>query len=181
MMEALSTKRASGEMPFSRGAWWRWKLGGPLMMLAMIASFVEAASAFIALGHDSLGWTFGLAAAAVGVPFAIWWKVIRNRTLTVESIDEDVLVLLIPSERAAQALGGKIAGAALKLSPAAAKAMHDAAAKTQLAPDRTRCAYHPDTLAAWCCGRCGSFFCPRCAEHPARGGNPVCATCFSAA
>jgi hypothetical protein len=52
-----------------------------------------------------------------------------------------------------------------------------AAARTQEAPDRSLCARHPQTVARWACGRCGSFFCPLCARYPAENDKPVCEAC----
>jgi len=56
-----------------------------------------------------------------------------------------------------------------------------AAARTEEAPERSVCARHPQTVARWACGRCGSFFCPLCARYPAPGGKPLCDACAPAA
>jgi hypothetical protein len=180
LLAATMERTAAGELPFRPRAWWRWKVAQVLHVLAWILGFlcVPIVISGFATGYILVGVVMMILAAA---PVAGAKLFLRRSGIAVDAIGDDVIVLRIPNERAARALGGDVAGAAVNLSPQAARALEAAARKTTLAPERTRCAYHPDTLAAWCCGRCGSFFCPRCAEHPSKGSNAVCAKCFGVA
>ncbi|MBL8956767.1 MAG: hypothetical protein JNK82_38695 [Myxococcaceae bacterium] len=94
------------------------------------------------------------------------------------------LELLLPAALVALPLLG--VWRAVNRTPVAPKAgkatelMH-AAERTVEAPDRALCARHPQTVARWACGRCGSFFCPLCARYPAPNGKPLCEACAPSA
>jgi hypothetical protein len=46
------------------------------------------------------------------------------------------------------------------------------------APEGATCASHPETLASWTCGRCGSFMCPDCERRVRPEAVPMCAACW---
>jgi hypothetical protein len=173
-------KAAAGELPFRPSAWWRWKLAQVIHLLAWFPAIVLGLGSLVALFIGNLGEIiFGAVMLLIAIGLVAGARLfLRHSGIAADRIVQGVIVLRVPNERAARVLAGEVAGASLELPASSAQALEEAAQKTTLAPDRTRCAYHPDTLAAWCCGRCGSFFCPRCATHPSKGSNPVCAKCF---
>jgi hypothetical protein len=180
---AASAARGShnGELPFRPGAWWRWKLAEGVQLVAWIFAIPTFLGSLVGLGTEQF--VVGAVMLVLSVGAIMGAQTFLDRSgLMVHAMDNGVIVLRIPNEQAARALSGLVPGAALRLSLDAARTLEEAARKTTPAPDRTRCAYHPDTLAVWCCGRCGSFFCPRCAAQPSKDSNAaVCVKCFDAA
>lgn len=45
-------------------------------------------------------------------------------------------------------------------------------------PEGASCAGHPDILASWLCGRCGTFMCPECERRVRPEARPMCPTCW---
>ncbi|WNG50612.1 hypothetical protein F0U60_45670 [Archangium minus] len=46
------------------------------------------------------------------------------------------------------------------------------------APEGATCASHPEALANWTCGRCGSFMCPACERRVRPEALPMCVACW---
>jgi hypothetical protein len=171
---AITSRRASGNIPFGRSVYFRWVLGQVLFAFSVFGALVGGILGAIAMGQDSTVLGVAILLASASAPVAVWWTLVRNRGFVVREITDSIVVLSIPSQRAAAALGARVTG-----EPTwTAGPLERAATRTSRAPERTLCAWHADIQAAWTCGRCGSFFCPRCAEYPSRGRNPVCASCF---
>lgn len=45
-------------------------------------------------------------------------------------------------------------------------------------PEGASCAGHPEALASWVCGRCGTFMCPECERRVRPEAPPMCPTCW---
>lgn len=175
---ALLARRATGELPFQPGAWWRWKVGQVLNALATVGWL---AAVLFSFNRWLAGeWRLACAVAVAGLAtFVGTLKLfVQGRIIVVLKITPTHVVLSIPSELAARALGGEPAVESQRLRAVAMKALRRDALATTGAPGGSSCATHAQTSATWCCGRCGSFFCEACAEHPSPAGKPVCAKCF---
>ncbi len=49
---------------------------------------------------------------------------------------------------------------------------------SELLPEGAACASHPEALASWTCGRCGSFLCTACERRTRPEARPMCPACW---
>ncbi|NTX06314.1 MULTISPECIES: hypothetical protein [Myxococcus] len=49
---------------------------------------------------------------------------------------------------------------------------------TETPTESASCAAHPDVIASWACGRCGTFMCPACERRMRPEARPMCPACW---
>lgn len=154
-------------------------LPGPVWLLLSAAA--GAAGTLVATGRrravSAVLGAIGGAGCLFTIPFYVAWRSqVSDRFFTLE--------LLLPAAVVGLPLLGVwryLDRRPVAAKPSSSSELQRAAERTEEAPERSLCARHPQTLARWACGRCGSFFCPFCARYPTPNGKPVCDACAPSA
>jgi hypothetical protein len=177
-LAAVLGRRAEGRLAFQKEAHLRWRRSEAALSLSVAIAVAAGVASIYLWAYEQPAAALMLVLLAVGAPLGVWLGLLRGRRVLVRRITDTAVLVTIPNAAAAEAYRATLAGSDWGLPTAAAVTLERGVRPSGPAPEGTRCARHADTLAHWTCGRCGSFFCPRCARHSSPNTPPLCVGCF---
>lgn len=102
----ILTRRVAGQMPFSTGAYARWRRGKLLFTLSlfgMIVILIGGSAVMVsATSDEALGAFFLAILGAIALPIVVWAVTLRGRDVKVVEISKTHLTVEIPNAEVAQ-------------------------------------------------------------------------------
>ncbi len=163
---SILTKRVKGELPFTEGAFRRWRrvealLGAVVVLAIFLGLFALGA---LAVGAPTL-W-IPAALFALALPIVAFLRLGRGERVRCAWIAEGWVALRVPSDVAAAKIRHRLTAGSQPPVPSASDEGH------------ARCAVHVETPAAWACERCGTFVCVACERRARDAAVPLCPPCW---